>query len=70
MLLDFTNEVYDKVDNSIVVNTPSFKALVDDIEFYNHNTPKDKKIVFIPKALHSKKEIVDLFIDYVAARTP
>jgi hypothetical protein len=70
MLLDFTNEVYDDVDNSAVLNTPSFKTLVDKIEFYNQNTPKDKRIVFIPKAFHTKKEIVDLFIDYVAARTP
>jgi hypothetical protein len=67
MLVDFTKEVYDGVDNldSVIRGTAGFQAIADKIVFYNQ-AAKGNSLVFIPKMFVTKKQIVDYFIDDVA----
>lgn len=66
MLVQFTKEVYDNVNDQEIKASPTFKTIVDNIAWYNHSAAGDP-IVFIPKMFVSKKQLVDHFIDSVAS---
>lgn len=67
MLLSFAKEVYAGLNGkeSEILSSPRFNLIKDKIVFYN-NSSKGDNMVFIPKFVTSKKELVDLFIDDVA----
>ena len=69
MLLTFAKEVYDGLDglDSIIMSTPGFQVLVDNILSFNQSAAGDP-IVIIPDIFISKKQLVDYFIDDVAAK--
>lgn len=69
MLVNFAKEVYDGLDGaeSAIMASPTFKATVDNIAWYNHASAGDP-VVFIPRNFTSKKQLVDHFIDEVAAK--
>jgi hypothetical protein len=71
MLLSFVKEVYKGLDglDSVIKSTPGFKATVDEILWFNHAAAGDP-IVFLPKFFTSKKQLVDHFIDDIAAKSP
>lgn len=64
MLVDFAEEVYPGSINKeeLIRSSPSFKNLVDKITYYNRDSI-GSGITFIPKRYHSKKDLVDLFIN-------
>lgn len=68
MLIKFTKDVYDGLNGkeNFIKNSPVFDVVKDKITWYNHTSP-DAPLVFIPKYFTSKKQIVDYFIDDVAA---
>tara|TARA_R110000868_G_scaffold99024_1_gene272578 strand:- start:7607 stop:8641 length:1035 start_codon:yes stop_codon:yes gene_type:complete len=70
MVVNFTKEVYDGLDNldNIIRDTSGFSVVVDRIISYNKSSQGDRE-VYIPKYLNSKKEIADLFIDEVADKS-
>lgn len=69
MLVDFAKQVYQGLDGQEenIKSAPSFKVVADAIEWFNH-TSESAPLVFIPHMWHSRKEIVDSFIDDVAAK--
>lgn len=71
MLLTFVKEVYKGLDglDSVIKSSPGFKATVDEILWFNHSAAGDP-IVFLPKFFTSKKQVVDHFIDDIAAKAP
>lgn len=69
MVIGFAKEVYsglDGVENTIK-SSPVFNTLVDQIVFFNRMSVGDP-YVFIPRQFVSKKQMVDFFIDDVAAK--
>lgn len=68
MLIRFTKEVYDGLDSqdASIRRSQAFQDVVEDITWYNHSAVGDP-IVFIPKKYASKKQLVDAFIDQIAA---
>lgn len=70
MFISFSKEVYDGLNGleDKIKSSPHFRALVQSFLSYNHMSAGDP-IVFIPKMFHSKKDIVDHFIDDVAKIT-
>lgn len=70
MIISFVKEVYDGLDglDNVIKSSPLFKATVDNIAWYNHTAAGDP-VVFIPKFFTSKKQLVDHFIDDIAARS-
>lgn len=71
MLLSFVKEVYQGLDSldSVIKSSPGFKSTVDEILWFNHSAAGDP-IVFLPKFFTSKKQLVDHFIDDIAAKVP
>lgn len=71
MVLDFAKEVYSGLEGleSVIESTAGFKGVVETIVWENHTAAGDP-IVIIPAVFKSKKDIVDYFIDEVAAKTP
>lgn len=71
MLISFAKEVYSGLDNldSVIRSSKIFQTIVDQIVYYNHTNPDDPT-VYIPRQFTSKKQIVDYFIDDVAAKAP
>jgi hypothetical protein len=71
MLVGFAKEVYTGLDNldSVIRSAPTFKTMAQMIEEYNDRTPNDRG-VWMPAGFTSKKQMVDYFIDYVAAKAP
>jgi hypothetical protein len=67
MIINFAKDVYEDLDglDSKIRNTAGFEEVVDKITWYNR-TREGAPFVFIPKMFHSKKNIVDWFIDDVA----
>ncbi len=67
LLINFSKEVYPELASkeSKIRNSPGFQTILDKITFYNQSHKGDD-LVFIPKYLHSKKEIVDIFVDDVS----
>jgi hypothetical protein len=70
MLVDFAKDVYDGLDGkeNIIKQTPGYRVVLDRILFFNRNTP-NSTLIFIPREFSSKKQIVDIFIDDVAAKS-
>lgn len=70
MLLDFANEVYGGLGDKQqeITSSTAFKSLLDDLVSYNRRA-RGQSIVVIPNYYHSKKQIVDMFIDDVARKT-
>lgn len=70
LLISFAKDVYDGLNGkeSLIKGTAGFNALVDRISWFNHNAPNNS-LLWIPKEFHSKKQIVDYFIDDVAQAT-
>jgi hypothetical protein len=70
-VLSLAKEVYPDTSNldSIIKNTQGFQYITNYIANYNKAAQGDS-FIFIPPALFSKKEIVDLFIDQVAQASP
>jgi hypothetical protein len=71
MLITFAKQVYQGLDqmDSVIRATPGFQVLRDRIAFYNRAS-SGGPMVFLPKYLTSKKQIVDAFIDDVAEKAP
>ena len=69
MLVSFVKEVYDGLNgqDALIRSVPGFQITADNIAWYNHSSVGDP-IVFIPKHFTSKKQLVDNFIDQIAAR--
>lgn len=69
MLVDFAKQVYQGLEGheENIKAAPSFKVVADAIEWFNH-TSESAPVVFIPHMFHSRKQIVDQFIDDVAAK--
>ena len=67
VLINFAKQVYQGLDDkeSLILSSPSFKAVVDLISYYNRDNV-DTNLLFIPTLFTSKKQIVDQFIDDVA----
>ena len=71
MLTQFAKDVYSGLDGkeSIIQGTPGFQAITDRITFFNR-AAVGSPMVFIPPEFHSKKQMVDYFIDDVAEKAP
>jgi hypothetical protein len=69
MLVGFAKDVYSGLDGkeSIIQGTAGFQAIADRITFFNRNAT-GSQVVFIPPEFHSKKQMVDYFIDDVAEK--
>ena len=67
MILQFAKDTYDGLDGkeSIIENTPGFKAVKDAIK-WNNMSNEGSTSIFIPNVFKSKKDMVDHFIDQVA----
>lgn len=70
MLISFVKEVYEGLDNSdnVIRSVPGFKTTVDEILWFNHSSVGDP-VIFLPKYFISKKQLVDHFIDEIAAKS-
>jgi hypothetical protein len=71
MLQNFAKDVYQGLSGheADIQSSPHFQNLVHTIAWYNHANPGEA-LVFIPKAFATKKQLVDQFIDDVAAKSP
>jgi len=67
LLLKYTYDVYDIPDNcqEMIENNPEFQQTVQALQ--EANITKTSSITMIPQSFKSKKSIVDVFIDSVAA---
>jgi len=70
MIIGFAKEIYNGLNGqeSVIRNSSKFQDIVEEITWYNHTVAGDP-IVFIPKKFISKKQLVDNFIDEVAANS-
>lgn len=70
MVLDFAKDVYDGLNNldNVITNTSGFNTVVRNIYHANRDNLLSP-ITILPVIFHSKKDIVDSFIDEVAANT-
>jgi len=69
MVVNFAKEVYSGLDNldSVIKSTANFRNVVNMI--LNHNrTRQEDPGIYIPRTFVSKKQMVDYFIDEVAAK--
>ncbi len=66
LLIEFANDLYLGLENknNLIKSTQTFQNLVNEIRSYNLNNVGGG-ITFIPKRFHSKRELVDIFIDEV-----
>jgi len=71
MLISFAKDVYSGLSGKeeTILSSPAFETVVERIVWFNHAS-ENAPMVFIPTYFHSKKQIVDFFIDDVAERTP
>ena len=69
LIVKFAKEVYSGLDGreSIIRSTAGFQAVVDRIVFFNRKLTSGS-MIFIPPEFHSKKQMVDYFIDDVAEK--
>ncbi len=67
LLVEFAKETYDGLDNldSVIKRSPKFNIVAENILNYNQGN-LGGNVLLIPSMYHSKKEIVDQFIDDVA----
>lgn len=65
MLLEFTRDVYDiQVPDSSITSTVGFQTVLQAIISFNLSLG-DSQTIFMPKAFHSEKQVVDLFINEI-----
>jgi len=71
MLISFAKEVYQGLDGleSVIRSAPGFQVVAERIVNSNQASAGGN-VVILPYYFHNKKEIVDLFIDDVAEKTP
>jgi hypothetical protein len=71
MLQNFAKDVYQGLDGheADIQSSPHFQSLVHTIAWYNH-AAVGENLVAIPRAFTTKKQLVDQFIDDVAAKSP
>jgi len=71
LLIMYAQEVYGGLDGkeAFIRNSPGLQAVKDRIVMYNRSSQGDG-LVYLPRYLTSKKQIVDMFIDDVAANVP
>lgn len=69
MLINFAKEVYQGLNGleSSIRSVPGFQTTVDEILFFNRGAAGDN-VVYLPKFFTSKKQLVDHWIDQVAAK--
>jgi hypothetical protein len=67
IIMQFTKDVYSGLDGkeSLIMNNPKFQYIVEEISWLNR--AKGYSAVFMPTVWSTKKEMVDSFIDDVAA---
>lgn len=67
MLVQFAKDVYSGLEGkeNVIRQTSGFNVLKDRISLYNRSSRGDA-MVYLPKYLTSKKDVVDFFIDEVA----
>jgi hypothetical protein len=67
MLVQFAKDVYSGLDgkDSLIRNTAGFQMVKERLVWYNTRNA-GSALTFIPKEWHSKKQLVDYFIDDVA----
>jgi hypothetical protein len=71
MLVQFAKEVYGKLNGleSLMQSLPTFQETANTIERFNRSAA-GSSVVFLPRYFHSKKQVVDLFIDDLAEKAP
>ncbi len=70
MVINFAKEVYNLEDlDNVIKSSATFQTIVNQIVFFNKETEGDPA-VWIPRQFVSKKQLVDFFIDEVAAKSP
>jgi hypothetical protein len=71
MVIQFAKDVYQGLDGKEqdIRNTAGFKAVVQEIAWYNIHNP-GTTVTMIPGGFGTKKHLVDYFIDDVAAASP
>ena len=69
MLIQFAKEVYSGLNGleGIIRSTETFAEVVRTITAHNRTT-SGSSVVYLPQYFHTKKQIVDLFIDDVAEK--
>jgi hypothetical protein len=69
LVVSFAKEVYSGLDSldSVIKSCSNFRNIVNMIERFNSTTQDDNGI-YIPRTFTSKKQMVDYFIDEVAAK--
>ena len=67
LILDFADDVFQGLENkeNLILNNPKFKALVNHFMIFNAGN-MGTNITIVPYPLHSKRQVVDMFIDDVA----
>lgn len=71
MVIQFAKDTYQGLDgkDDLIRNTAGFRAVVQEIAWYNIHSP-GTSVIMIPSQFVSKKRLVDYFIDDVAAASP
>lgn len=71
MLIQFAKEVYSGLNGleGVIRSTETFAEVVRTITAHNRTT-SGSSVVYLPQYFHTKKQIVDLFIDDVAEKAP
>jgi hypothetical protein len=71
MLIGFTKDVYDGLEGkeSLIQSSAGFQNVAEKINWYNAHNP-GSAVIFLPKVFTTKKQLVDTFIDSVAANAP
>lgn len=67
MIIQFAKDVYSGLDGKedLIKSTPGFQMINEKISWYNQRN-EGSSLTFIPPVFHSKKQLVDYFIDDVA----
>ena len=70
MLIKFANEVYSGLQgaSSLITSSSGFKSVLNEIMHVNRDN-LGTNVVIIPRKYHSKRQIVDRFIDEVAQKS-
>lgn len=69
LLIKWTHEIYDSVEDSDILKSSDFNNLVNNIIDINDSIDDETKIQ-MPGKFHTKKEVVDSFINDVAIQSP
>lgn len=69
MLIGFTKDVYDGLEGkeNLIRSSIGFQNVKEKIDWYNVHNP-GSSVIFLPRIFSTKKQLVDTFIDSVAAQ--